>query len=362
MSVLSKKTKLRPESAPEIRLHDAATLSGQLPRLEAYLLGQGPASLTRHPAWLTILRRGLGHVPYLLEASEEGRTCGVLPLALVRGPLFGRFLVGLPYVNSGGVTADNDRAAYELVERAAGLADDLRVRFLELRHEQPLDHPRLTGRMTSKVHMRLPLPATADALWRGLNGKARNQVRKARKQGVTVAWGGLDLLDAFYAVFSRNMRDLGTPVYGRGLFRAVLEEFPGRADLCVARLGPRPVAAALLLHGNGVSDVPSASSLRPYNHTCANTLLYWHLLERSVERGQQVFDFGRCTRGGSLFAFKAGWGAQPEPAVWQYYVRSGTVGDMRPDNPRYGRLIRLWQRLPVALTRLLGPAIVRGIP
>ena len=26
------------------------------------------------------------------------------------------------------------------------------------------------------------------------------------------------------------------------------------------------------------------------------------------------------------------------------------------------RAIRLWQRLPVGLTRLIGPAIVRGIP
>jgi hypothetical protein len=91
-------------------------------------------------------------------------------------------------------------------------------------------------------------------------------------------------------------------------------------------------------------------------------LMYWHLLQRAVQRRQEVFDFGRSTIDGNTYRFKKQWGAQSEPAVWQYYLRRGDIADMRPDNPRYQRAIRLWQRLPVALTCLLGPAIVRGIP
>jgi FemAB-related protein (PEP-CTERM system-associated) len=163
-------------------------------------------------------------------------------------------------------------------------------------------------------------------------------------------------------VFSHNMRDLGTPVYGQALFRTVLQQFPGRAELCVVRAEGQAAAAALLLHGKGVTEVPSASALRRYNPTCANMLLYWHLLERSVERRQSVFDFGRSTRDSGTYAFKKQWGAVPEPAEWQYYLRTGTVGAMRPDDPGNQRLIRVWQRLPVSLTRWLGPPIVRGIP
>ena len=91
-------------------------------------------------------------------------------------------------------------------------------------------------------------------------------------------------------------------------------------------------------------------------------LLYWHLLERAVARGQDVFDFGRSTKDSGPYRFKKQWGAAPARAEWQYYLRSGQVGVGRSDNPRYQRLIRLWQRLPVSLTRLIGPAIVRGIP
>jgi hypothetical protein len=91
-------------------------------------------------------------------------------------------------------------------------------------------------------------------------------------------------------------------------------------------------------------------------------LMYWHLLQRAIERKQQVFDFGRSTLDGSTFKFKKQWGAEPEPAVWQYYARRGSPGEMRPDNPKYQRLIRIWQRLPVPVTRWIGPKIARGIP
>jgi FemAB-related protein (PEP-CTERM system-associated) len=347
----------------DVRVHQPPDLAKHLERLQAYAGRAAPGSLGhRQLDWLLVLRQGLGHTPYCLEVVREGKTRGLLGLAYVKSLLFGRFLVSLPYVNYGGVLADDDEAAGRLIERAVQLADELGVRFLELRQERAISHPALTTRANGKVHMRRPLPGSPEELWKQLDGKVRNQVRKGQKSGLTVTWGGVDLLSEFYAVFSHNMRDLGTPVYPRRLFQAVLEQFPGQAELCVVRTGGAAAAAALVLHGRGVTEVPSASSLRQYNKTCANMLMYWHLLERAVQRKQAVFDFGRSTPGSGTYGFKEQWGAAASPAEWQYYMRRGTVTDMRPDNPRYQRLIRLWQRLPVWLTRLIGPAIVRGIP
>jgi FemAB-related protein (PEP-CTERM system-associated) len=346
-----------------IQTLDRRTLPAALPRLEAYLLRDGPlVPLSRHPAWLKVLARGLSHGPYCLEAVEHGRTTGFLALADVQSFLFGRFLVSLPYLNYGGPVADDDETAHFLIDEAVRLADALGVRYLELRHELAVEHPALTQSRTDKMHMRLDLPATSGRLWDDLDAKVRNQVRKGQKNGLTVHWGGDELLNDFYAVFSRNMRDLGTPVYGKRLFRAVLEEFPDRAELCVVRAGKDAVAGALLLHGWGISEVPSASSLRSHNHTCANMLMYWQLLERAVQRGQDVFDFGRSPEGGPTLRFKKQWGASPSASEWQFYLRSGDLGGMQKESPRYQRLIQIWQRLPVALTRLIGPTIVRGIP
>jgi FemAB-related protein (PEP-CTERM system-associated) len=235
-------------------------------------------------------------------------------------------------------------------------------RFLELRHEAACLHHRLQRRQISKVHMKLNLPATPGELWDGLSPKVRNQVRKGTKSDLTVLWGGGERLDEFYEVFSRNMRDLGTPVYSPRLFREIVRQFPDRAEFCVVRAGGMPVAAALLLHGWGVTEVPTASSLREYNATCANMLMYWKLLERAIERGQVIFDFGRSSAESNTFRFKKQWGAAPFPAEWQHFVRLGSASDMRPDNPRFERLISLWQRFPVRATRWIGPMVVRGIP
>lgn len=353
---------LCPSDAVSVAVVSAARLTDRLPYLTAFSRRGGPAPLSRDPRWLTVLRDGLGHDPYAIEALAAGRTCGLLPLAYVSSALFGKFLVSLPYLNTNGVLADSADVQTALVDRAVALADELGVRYLELRHEVAVEHPGLTARLTTKVHMRLTLPDSGERLWKRYDPKVRNQVRKGEKHGLTVAWGGEELLEPFYAVLCHNMRDLGTPVYGRALFRAVLGMFPTQAELCVVRSGGTPIAAALLLHGDGVTEVPTASSLKEFNPTCANMLMYRHLLDRAVERGQTVFDFGRSTADGPTFKFKKQWGAEPHPATWQYAVRAGTATDMRPDNPRYRQAVRVWQRLPLRVTQYLGPHIVRGIP
>ena len=91
-------------------------------------------------------------------------------------------------------------------------------------------------------------------------------------------------------------------------------------------------------------------------------LMYWHLLERAVERGQDVFDFGRSQLDGPTMRFKKQWNASPAPSEWQFFLRTGELAGMQKESPRNRRLSRIWQRLPLALTRLIGPAIVRGIP
>jgi FemAB-related protein (PEP-CTERM system-associated) len=349
-------------SGIETTVHEqrsAEALSGRAAALCAVL---GERSPSRGLEWITILHESLAHEPYCIEARREGQTAGLLPLCYVHTRLFGRFLVGMPYLNVGGVLAQDDDVAEALINEAIRLADRLDVRYLELRHERRWPHAAFNHESTQKVHMRLDLPGEVDELWGRFKPKVRNQIRKAEQNELTVAWGRDELLDEFYAVFATNMRDLGTPVFSRRLFAAILDHLSEAAELCVVRHGRQACAAALLIHGDGVSEVPSASSLRSMNHLNANMLLYWQLLSRAIDRGQGVFDFGRSSADSNTYRFKAQWGAQPHPAVWQYYVRQGSADDMRPDNPKQQRRIRIWQRLPVWFTRLAGPRIIRGIP
>ncbi|TWT81130.1 FemAB family protein [Planctomycetes bacterium CA13] len=312
--------------------------------------------------WVGSVTEGLGHRAYLLRISDGDDVTGVLPLVLVSGPIFGRFLVSLPYLNTGGVWARDPDVAGLLIDGACELADQLNVKYLELRHEIPVDHPRLNYQRTDKVHMRLELPESAEALMKSFKSKLRSQIKKTGEYGLAVQFGGAELLDDFYTVFAHNMRDLGTPVFSRSLFSSILQHFEADAELCIVRKESRPIACGLLVHYGGVTEVPSASSLREFNRTGANMLLYRNLLERAIERGSHTFDFGRSSEGSGTYKFKAQWGAQPHPAVWQYYVRKGSPDEMRPDASGNQRMVKIWQRLPVWLTKVIGPSIVRGIP
>lgn len=312
--------------------------------------------------WLAVLEQTFGHQAYLLEVHDrEGMALGHLPLCLVESWLFGRFLVSLPYLNTAGVCAVYPDVASQLIDRAVLLTDELDVHHLELRHEEEIESPHFNGRIDEKVHMRLELPCESGVLWKQLKAKVRNQVRKGDSHQLKISWGRENRLDDFYRVFCHNMRDLGTPVYPRNLFATILEHFP-KSELAVTYLGEKPIAAAYLHYGRDNIQIPSASSLRHYNSTNANMWMYWRLLCRGVERGANIFDFGRSTMGAGTYRFKKQWGALPTPAIWQHYVPSGKWDPVRPNNPKYRLMIKAWQKLPVWLANRIGPKVVRGIP
>jgi len=328
---------------------------------DAYVARHPRATAYHASAWRRVIEETFGHTTVYLLALDDGRPVGVLPLALMKSLLFGRFLVSLPFVTYGGVLADSEVVERALVDEAIAMARRERAGHLELRH---VDDRALGLRTrTHKVSMRLDLPRDADLLWRGFRAKLRSQIRKPQNEGVIARIGGIDLLDPFYQVFATNMRDLGTPVYPRRFFQAVLDAFPDRARIGVATLGDRPVAAGLVLGSRQDLEIPWASSLRPYNFLGGNMLLYWTVLRYACESGYARFDFGRSTPHGGTYRFKEQWGAQPVPLHWQYWLARGdATPDLSPANPRYRAAIRIWRSLPLAVANRLGPMIVSHVP
>ncbi|MEJ2541649.1 MAG: GNAT family N-acetyltransferase, partial [Gemmatimonadota bacterium] len=223
----------------------------------------------------------------------------------MRSRLFGKSLISMPFLNYGGPlgpAADREALGSTMMKlgRERGAA---RVEFRD--RMSPLDFQP----SRDKITVVLPLPEDPEVLWTdGLSGKVRNQVRKPRKVGMTERLGP-ELVDDFYDVFARNMRDLGTPVLPRGLFHAVVAAFPDQVLVCtVENEGGTPVAGGLGLLFNGEFELTWASSLREYNREAPNMLLYWSLMEEVIRRGGTAFNFGRCTPGAGTHRFKSQWG------------------------------------------------------
>ena len=298
---------------------------------------------------------------YLSALAKSARVIGILPLVQLKSRMFGNMLVSLPFVNYGGICAEGDDVRMSLLEAAIRLAQDKRVDFVELRHED--DWKQGLPRKTAKVSMRLELPSSSDDLWKSFSAKLRNQVQRPRKEGMTATIGREEKLDDFYDVFAANMRDLGTPVYAKTFFRNILCAFPDRTWISVVYSGTTPVAAGFLAGFKGRLEIPWASAVRAFNKFSPNMLLYWSCLEFACRGSYRVFDFGRSTPGEGTYKFKEQWGARPHQLFWYYWIRNG--GDMpqvNTKNSRYQLAIDVWRRLPLGVTRRLGPSIVKYIP
>lgn len=312
-------------------------------------------------SWRQVMERGLGHRCRYFAAKQNGRVVGVLPTAEVRRPLLGTALSSLPYVNYGGVLAETPEAAAALIDHTKALISRDRLSYILLRHRRRLfsDLPVRSHKQT----MLLALRETSDAMWNGLDRKVRNQIRKAEKSGLTVMAGGEELVDDFYAVFARNMRDLGTPAYGRDLFAEIVRACPGAVRIHVVRLNGVTVAAGIAYRYRDVVEVPSASSLREHRTLCPNHLMYWHIIQTAIAGGVRTLDFGRSTPGDGTYQFKEQWGAVPEQLDWEYVLARGrNLPTTDRHDSKFSVVIAAWKRLPLGVATMLGPRLVRIVP
>ncbi|CAI4032553.1 FemAB-related protein, PEP-CTERM system-associated [Nitrospira tepida] len=329
---------------------------------DRYVLDSPTATGYHLAAWRQVIEQTCGHrTVYLMARDGHGEIRGVLPLVLLSSRLFGRFLVSMPFLNYGGVDAADRAVREKLLEAAAQEAKALGASHVEIRQAQPL--PIAWRCKDHKVSMRLSLPSDFQTLFKSFPSKLRSQIRRPQKEGMTVKVGGADLLEDFYRVFSRNMRDLGTPVYGKGFFRTILETFPKETAVCSVSWNGHPVAAGLVYSFREMMEIPWASSDRRYDRLAPNMLLYSSVLEYACQQGCKVFDFGRSTLDSGTYRFKEQWGAKPVPLYWYYWLKDDRpLPELNPHNPRYRLAISLWRTLPLPIANLLGPRIVKYLP
>jgi FemAB-related protein (PEP-CTERM system-associated) len=331
-------------------------------RWDAYVNSRPDATGYHLSGWANVFRKAFGHDTRYLAAEAGGNVVGVLPLVIFKTPFLRRFSVSLPFINYGGIVADTPEIERALVEAAIAETRALRGEYLELRHTKKR-FPSFPSKQ-HKVGMILPLQESEEKQWSALDRKIRNQVRKAEKSRLRASEGGLDLIDAFYDVFSHNMRDLGTPAYGKPWFEEILKHFPEQTRIFCVWLDDQPIAASYVFWHRDTMEVPSASALRSFNPLCPNMLLYWEMLKFAIGRGMRHFDFGRSTPGAGTYEFKRQWGAQPHELTWEYWMAAGDeeLPDFSPQNPRVQWAIEVWRHLPVPVTRAVGPLVVRNIP
>lgn len=310
------------------------------------------------PQWFSVIKRAYRHRPLYLRGEDADARRAVLPAFSICHRLLGAVVTSMPFLDAGGPCGESQPLLRPLVDSLLIEADKLGAGRVELRCTSPIDLP--VQPHMEKVTLTLPLPQDPDRLWRGLSPKVRNQVRKAERSGLSVKFGGIEHLDEFYDVFAVNMRDLGSPVHAKGFFKAILESFDQAARVVLVRRGSSAVGGLIAIAFNYTVYVPWASSLREYAALCPNMLLYWETLRASCKDGMSCFDFGRSSRGSGTYRFKQQWGPDEVQLYWYTIpLRARRAKRLSADDTGGVLMSRLWRKLPVRLTRVLGP-MIRG--
>lgn len=331
---------------------------------DAFVQRHPEASIYQLGGWSLLARDVFRHQSLFLEARDgSGALVGVLPVVRQRG-LVGDFATSVPFFNYGGALGDTEEVATKLMDHARAHVQKLGCSYLELRdvHARPGDWQV----RTDKVSMILDLPATGQALAKQLGSKLRSQIKRAEREALTVHKGGEELLEAFYCVFAENMRDLGTPVYPKKFFRAILQRFAPSTLLLVVNHNDKPAAAAFLVFDRLRAEIPWASCRAYAKPLGVNMRLYWEALSTCIERGCTSFDFGRSTVDSGTFRFKQQWGARPLQLHWHRWERNARSEARAGSPPSEGKVMQyasaLWQHLPMPVANVLGPLISPSLP
>jgi len=333
--------------------------AGSRERWDTFVASAADATFFHRSGWKNVLEQGLGHRAPFLYAERDGRIEGVLPLGHVRSWLFGNALVSTPFCVYGGVAASSDAARTALEAEAVRRAHDLRVGHLELRNRREI-HPDWPARRERYVTFRKELDPDPEVNLKRIRRKQRAEIRKGIGFGLTARVE--HDIDRFYEPFSESVRNLGTPVFSRRYFRTLKAEFGDDCEiLCVEREG-HVVAGVMSFyfrdevlpyHGGGVHGARDLS---------ANDFMYWEVMRRAAENGVRVFDYGRSKVGTGSYNFKRHWDFEPESLHYEYQlVRARELPDISPLNPKYRAFIATWRRLPLSLSKALGPVLARNL-
>jgi len=327
-----------------------------------YLESSPRASFYHQVGWKNVLEKSYGFKSYYLMATEDSMVKGILPLTLGKSLFFGSFLATGLYCSHGGVCAENQEAEDLLIREAIHLVQKTGVDYLEIKN-----YDLKRGDLLSKDHyciLVIGLNTDPQEVWRDkVHRYRRRDVKRAQSKGLSAEIGGLEYMDDYFMVLSRNLRDLGSPVHSYRFYETLFEEFEEQTRIMVVKKDRQTVAAVNLFFFKDTVYPVWGGSLKEYRNTYPNELMYWRAIEYSCEKGYRYFDFGRSRWNSGTFKFKSRWGAEPRALFYQYYLNKGKdIPDVDPTNPRYQLYIAIWKRLPLFVTNWIGPKIIRFIP
>ncbi len=346
------------------RLADLAQ-PDEVQRIEAFVAGHPEGTPFHRPLWLKAVARATGNRALGLVLEKHGVLVGWLPLSEVHSPLFGRLLASSGFGVGGGLLLADGAGGAPIFAALEELAQRRACPAIELRGgEVPDLREGWTIRTDSHCGFVAPLAGSDEGQLLAIPRKQRAEVRKGLGNDFSVTAGRSEAdRTAHYAAYAESVRNLGTPVFPRSLFDAVLDGLGEDADILTVRHDGAPVASVLSLYHRGRTVMPYwGGGTLAARHLRANEVMYFELMLHARRRGCARFDFGRSKTGSGAYLFKRNWGFEPAPLRYAQWTAPGIPQrDADPTSAAHSAKIALWRHLPLPIANRIGPWIARGL-
>lgn len=343
-------------SSSVVRLGDP----GDSAAIARFLADHPDTTAFHRPEWLDAVERSTGHRAHTLISEQDAAIRAVLPMHEVHSPLFGRALVSTGFGVGGGVVGEGSPALFIAAQE---LAVRLNCPTLELRGGPLPEGEGWHVKTDSHAGFVTALASDDEAQLLAIPRKQRAEVRRGLGHGMEVRTGNsADDRAMHYAVYAQSVRNLGTPVFPKRLFDAVMEAFADEADILTVLHEGQPLASVLSLYHRGAVMPYWGGGTFAARTMRANDVMYYALMNHARARGCDRFDFGRSKVDTGAYHFKRNWGFTPEPLAYATWTADGQAPrDVNPLSPRYKAKIALWQKLPLGLANRVGPLIAQGL-
>lgn len=321
------------------------------------------------PAWLDLITSLYRYTSILLTTTDSrGRLSGFLPLCYLSSPLTGRRLVSLPFSDHCPLLATDEASANDLINQATRLAEERRVRYLELRTGQNEALAQRSDLTANSLYANwlIPLDASEEAAWSHLRQGARRKIRKARSLGVQVriAERREDMLSYYRLHLLTRTKKHGMPSQPLAFFLKLWDTFApdGTLHLELAEYEGRVIAAHITVFFGKTARYLYGASDERYHDLGAGYLLTWEEIAWGCQHDYQTLDLGRTAYNNTgLMQYKRSWGAIEEPCPYYYYPTVHGLAATSESSRKYQLVTRCWKALPLQISTPLGGYLYRHL-
>lgn len=333
--------------------------SSSISKWDNYVEKSPLATFFHKAGWQEVIETAFEHQTYFLYTEKKGKIAGILPLVHVKSFLFGNSLSSSAFCVYGGIIADDETSYKELDNKACDLAKELDVDHLEMRNRTQISAERPYKKLY--VTFRKELDADEEKNMLAIPRKQRAVIRKGIKAGLSSEID--EGIDHFYQAYSESVRNLGTPVFAKKYFKVLKSVFKDQCEILTIVDKDGVLISSVMsfffkdevlpYYGGGTAQARTVYG---------NDFMYWEVMRRAVNKGIKIFDYGRSKEGTGSYRFKKHWGFEPKPLYYEFYLlKSDTIPDINPLNPKYQIFIAAWKRLPLSVSQIIGPWLAKDL-